>query len=49
MARGATPHAVALTLGHASPAVTLGHYAKREAVAAGQQRAVLQLLRGGRG
>jgi len=46
-AAGAATHLVAATLGHASPAVTLAHYAKPEAVQSGQaQRALTVLLAG---
>lgn len=48
VARGRSVLDVAATLGHSSPSVTTGHYARPEAVAAGQQRVVLGLLRGGK-
>jgi integrase len=48
MEDGMSIHAVVRSMGHTGPAVTLGHYARPEAVAAGQQRTVLQVLQGGK-
>jgi hypothetical protein len=45
---GATSHLVALAMGHESERTTLESYADPSAVAAGQQRRLLQVLDGGR-
>jgi integrase len=44
---GVTGHVVAQALGHTSPAVTYGHYARPGSVQTAQQRAVLRALKGG--
>lgn len=48
MGAGATAQLVAATLGHASSAVTLAHYAEPGAVASGQAGRALRVLAGGR-
>ena len=48
MAAGASSALVAASMGHASDAVTLAHYASPGAVAAGAQERLLKVLAGGR-
>jgi integrase len=48
MAAGASSALVAKSLGHASDAVTLAHYAQPAAVAAGAQERLLKVLEGGK-
>lgn len=48
MAAGASSAIVASSLGHASPAVTLAHYAEKSAVASGQARAAMRVISGGK-
>lgn len=48
MQAGASSHLVAASLGHASPAVTLKHYAEPGAVADGRNKRALQVLAGGK-
>lgn len=48
MQAGASSQLVASALGHASPAVTLKHYAEPGAVADGQSRATMRVLAGGK-
>ena len=45
---GASPHLVAASLGHASPAVTLSNDAEAGAVAAGRQERFLRVVGGGK-
>lgn len=47
LGRGTSPHAVAASLGHASPTVTMQSYADPSAVAAANQRHALTILVGG--
>ncbi len=46
--RGATPHMIALAMGHSSPRVTRAHYATADSQRRGKQAAALKVIRGGK-